>query len=412
MLKTIVLIILTSMLLTFTYYKVDKPKEVVSVDSQALSKEINKQFLFAKPGDVIELPEGRFEFFKSLSLRVSDVTIKGAGKNKTILSFKQQKQGAEGIIATGSNLVFEGFAVEDTRGDGIKVNECSNLSLLNLRVEWTRGPHKKNGAYGLYPVQCENVLVSGNTVKSASDAGIYVGQSKNVIVKNNLAEYNVAGIEIENTIGADVFDNVAVHNTGGILIFNMPDLPQPGYGTRIFNNIIKDNNTENFGAEGTPVASVPAGSGIVINSNDQVEIFNNEISNNKTANVIISSFYSTGYAKKKIPHTNFDPYPETIYIYDNLFSGGGDSPDHLELKALKLAEYGFNGRLPDILWDGFINPEKAIAGELAKEFAICIDNPESSMINVDAANNYKNIRKDLADHSCHHLKLSPISLTL
>jgi len=49
---------------------------------------------------------------------------------------------------------------------------------------------------------------------AAADAGSYVGQSKNVIVRNNRAESNVAGIEIENTQGADVYDNVAVDNTG------------------------------------------------------------------------------------------------------------------------------------------------------------------------------------------------------
>ena len=37
----------------------------------------------------------------------------------------------------------------------------------------------------------------------ASDAGIY-GQSKNIIVRNSVAQYNVAGIEIENSYYADV----------------------------------------------------------------------------------------------------------------------------------------------------------------------------------------------------------------
>ena len=43
------------------------------------------------------------------------------------------------------------------------------------------------------------------------------------------------------------------------------------YSTRVYQNKVIANNTENFGAEGTPVASVPAGSGVVINSNDKKE---------------------------------------------------------------------------------------------------------------------------------------------
>ncbi len=130
-----------------------------------------------------------------------------------------------------------------------------------------------------------------------------------MVVRNNRAERNVAGIEIENTIGADVYNNVATDNTGGILVFNMPNLPQPGRGTRVFDNDVQGNNHENFGHKGTPVASVPAGSGVVVNSNDDVEIFDNKIGNHKTANVIVSSYFSTGYSGKAT-QPNFDPYPE------------------------------------------------------------------------------------------------------
>ncbi len=96
------------------------------------------------------------------------------------------------------------------------------ISFVNLRVEWTGGPNPKNGAYGVYPVSSTNVLIDRVTVKGASDAGIYVGQSKNIIVRNSRAEFNVAGIEIENSMNADVFDNVSTHNAGGILIFDLP----------------------------------------------------------------------------------------------------------------------------------------------------------------------------------------------
>src|SRR5690606_17583393 len=118
------------------------------------------------------------------------------------------------------------------------------------------------GAYGLYPVQCTDVLIEDSVARAASDAGIYVGQSTNIIVRRNLAEYNVAGIEIENSFDADVHDNVARHNTGGVLVFNLPGLQvKNGARTRIFDNQIYENNTPNFAPPGNIVGKVPTGTG-------------------------------------------------------------------------------------------------------------------------------------------------------
>ncbi|WP_226704861.1 parallel beta-helix domain-containing protein [Microbulbifer elongatus] len=385
-----------------------------SADSVSASadfqKQLLKQLITAQSGDVIEIPEGRYELNRSLSLNVDGVTIRGAGMDKTILSFKNQIQGAEGLLVNASDFTIEDLAIEDTIGDALKVNEGKNIIIRDIRVEWTNGPATENGAYGIYPVQTENTLVEGTVAIGASDAGIYVGQSRNVIVRNNRAEYNVAGIEIENTIGADVYDNVATNNTGGILVFNMPNLPQPGHSTRVYNNKVFKNNTENFGHEGTPVAAVPAGSGVVINSNDYVEIFNNEISDNDTANVIVSSYFAAGYYSDKSTQENFDPYPEGIYIYDNIFTGGGESPDDMELKALKIAKFGLTGSLPDVLWDGAIDNAKMVDGKLPADLKLCIENEGVGIINVDLQGGYKNISTDISAHNCSLKKLPQIVL--
>lgn len=369
----------------------------------AYQKQLQERLLDAKPGDVIEIPAGRYAFDRSLSLRVDNVTIRGAGMDKTILSFKGQKSGAEGLIVNASGFTLENLAIEDSKGDGLKVNEGENIAIRKVRVEWTNGPDTDNGAYGLYPVQTKNVLIEDSVVIGASDAGIYVGQSQNIVVRRNRAERNVAGIEIENCIGADVYDNIATENTGGILVFNMPDLPQPGHTTRVFKNKIVKNNTANFGREGTAVASVPAGSGVVIMSNDQVEVFDNDIADNKTANVVIASHYSAGYEGKYKPSAAFDPYPEQIYVYGNRFSGGGDSPDGLDLKALKVAMFGLNGRLPDVLWDGYANPKHAGGPQ------ICIEGA-SGVLNADGPNKNKNPKEDSAPFKCELPKLPAVEL--
>ncbi|MGI9202140.1 MAG: parallel beta-helix domain-containing protein [Woeseiaceae bacterium] len=400
----------TGIVILFCLSACSEQPEPVSVPSE-YQKELQLALIQASPGDVIVIPAGVHPINRGLSLNVSGVTLRGEGMDKSVLSFKNQLQGAEGLLVNASDFTIEDLAIEDTAGDGLKINEGRNIIIRRVRTEWTNGPDEENGAYGIYPVQVENLLLEESVAIGASDAGLYVGQSRNVVVRNNRAERNVAGIEIENTFDADVYGNIATGNTGGILVFNMPDLPQPGHSTRVFNNTVTANNTDNFGAEGTPVASVPAGSGIVINSNDRVEIFDNDIADNDTANIIVSSYFATGYQGTREMAADYDPYPEAIYVYDNRLSGGGSSPDGLDLKALKVAMFGLNGAFPDVLWDGYANPDKVDEnGKLLPQYAICIDNGDAEVLNADLPNGSDNIVVGDTQHQCQHEKLPPVVL--
>ncbi|MGN7831766.1 parallel beta-helix domain-containing protein [Pseudoxanthomonas sp. 22568] len=387
--------------------KGDEQAPKADAASTDFARKLHERLLDAKPGEVIEIPAGTYHFDRSLTLRADGVTIRGAGMDKTVLSFKGQKAGAEGLLVNGDDFAIENLTIQDSKGDGLKISESENITIRGVKVEWTGGPSTKNGAYGLYPVLTKNVLIEDSVSIGASDAGIYVGQSDGVIVRRSRAEKNVAGIEIENTINADVHDNVATGNTGGILVFNMPGLKQQGGNIRVFNNKVIANNHENFGAKGTPVASVPAGSGIVVNSNDDIEIFGNEIRDNATTNIIISSVYSTGYKDSSKSET-FDPYPERIYVHGNTLSGGGDSPDGFDLKALKVAMYGLRGNFPDVLWDGYFNKDRKVDGQ-ARGPEICLRDV-SGVINADGPGGYKSPSKDTRSHQCELPRLPAVDL--
>ena len=361
----------------------------------------------AKPGDVIEIPAGTFSFDRSLIVNTDGVTIRGQGMDASILSFKGQLAGAEGLSVSASDFTIEDLAIEDAIGDALKINEGSNIIIRRIRTEWTNGPDVNNGAYGIYPVQTTNVLIEDNVAIAASDAGIYVGQSEQIIVRGNRAEYNVAGIEVENSVGADVYNNVAVANTGGILVFNMPGIPKRGYGTRVFDNDVSNNNTANFAAPGTAVSGVPAGSGIMVNSNDNVEIFNNRMSGNDTANIVISSYFSANYAGQREVAAEFDPYPELIYIYDNEMSDSGSQPGIDYLVKLRDAIFGPEGAFPDIIWDGVIDPNKPEGREV-----ICVDNADAKLLSIDASNEFANPTVDMTPYQCQIEKLTPIELSI
>lgn len=321
--------------------------EVITIDTTGdVQEALQEALILAEPGSTISIPAGTYSFTGALSLDVPNITLRGAGMNKTILSFTGQTTGSEGLLITSDNVWIEGLAVEDTPGDGIKAKGVDTITFKNVRVEWTGGPKAENGAYGIYPVESRNVLIDGALVRGASDAGIYVGQSQQIIVRNSRAEYNVAGIEIENSYYADVHGNVATHNTGGILIFDLPNLPQQGgHSIRVFNNKSVNNDTPNFAPPGNIVGSVPRGTGIMVMSNRDVEVFGNEMGENATVNMLI-----TAYAEE-FDDEGFNPLAQEIYVHDNIYGRGGWDPDGLA-KEMIAPKTGLP--LPDIIWDGAV----------------------------------------------------------
>lgn len=300
--------------------------------------------LDAKPGDVVRLAAGRYVLVDGLSLDVDDVTVRGAGPDKTILTFAGQKGAGEGLLVTSDRVTIRDLAVEDTKGDGIKAKGSDQISFLNLRVEWTGGPKETNGAYGVYPVSSTNVLIDKVTVKGASDAGIYVGQSKNIVLKNSTAEFNVAGIEIENSMNADVFDNLATHNAGGILVFDLPGLPQMGgHSTRVFRNKVVQNDTQNFAPKGNIVAGVPTGTGVMVMANRDVHVFENEIADNQSAAIMLVAY------QQAYDDASYNPLPRDIVVRGNTIGRNGWAPQFpggAELAGLT------GGVLPPVMWDG------------------------------------------------------------
>ena len=370
---------------------------------------LQEQLLDAKPGTVIDIPAGHYSLKRGLSLRTDGVTIKGAGMDKTVLSFKGQVVGPEGLLVNANDFTIENLAIEDTKGDGLKINHGKNITIHGVRVEWTGHTRTSNGPYGIYPVKTQNVLIEDSVAIGASDSGIYVGQSNNIIVRNNRVERNPAGIEIENSVSADVYGNTATNNSGGILVFNMPDLLMEGHSTRVFKNKVIGNNHDNFAANGSAVASVPPGSGVVVNSNDKVEIFDNDIADNKTANIIISSFYSTNYASRLGVAADYNPYPKGIYVYGNRLKGGGDSPSGLEFKTLKTVVYGINGHFPDVLWDGYADPKGKVNGQVPANDRICIADV-SGVLNADGPDGYKHPSTDVKPFQCTLPKLPAVVL--
>lgn len=392
--------------------------------AEDFQKTLQQRLISAKAGDVIDLPEGKFQLGRTLTLTADGVTLRGKGTDKTILSFAGQQTGAQGLLVKANNFIIEDIGIEDTAGDALTVQGGNNVTIRRVRTEWTRGSNPNNGPYGIYPVECKNLLVEDSVAKGAADAGIYVGQSENVVIRRNRAESNVDGFEIENSENVDAYQNVATHNTGGMGVFNLPNLPrQGGKHVRIFENQFVENNSPNFAPKSLgPIATLPAGTGIYVLAIRDVEIFRNKIQNNNTVNLYIMH-YGTAIDEAALrdtgsstltqqvfapPDKRYYPFVQNIAVHDNKISGGGQAPDDRMASVKELAA-ALGGKLPDILYDGMVDPQWGRKGP--NQGNICLQNNGAvAFLNFDVAGRMKHPVKDVRQYACSLPPLAAVSI--
>jgi len=380
---------------------------------QNIYDQLQEAFILAEPGDTINIPEGYFLFDKSLLLDTKDsIIIQGAGMNKTILSFKGQSEGAEGIKISDCNYIqLTDFTVEDAAGDNIKATDTDHISFRNVKAQWTGEVSEHNGAYAFYPVLCTNVLIEHCIAIGASDAGIYVGQSDTVTIRYNIAEQNVAGIESENSNVVEIHHNEALNNTGGILVFDLPGLTQYGSDIKVYNNIIKKNNHSNFAPEGNIVGVVPPGTGLMILATEDVEVYDNQIIDNRTVGIAAISYElvaaisdeegaaeGEGSAQRVNNNyeldTDYDPYPEAIVIKENEINNSHWFATFSHDFG-RLFNFKFPFSPPDIVFDGFIK------GGREPHEVICFTQYEGwKFVNLDAPNDLENMNQEHQKFIC------------
>ena len=288
----------------------------------------------ARPGDTIEVHAGVYS--ETVLFDIDDVTLRGVpdGDRRPLLDGKGELSDA--IIGSGRGLTIEGFDIENFTANGVMLNLSQELTLRDLNANNT-------GLYGLYPVESIGVRVEGCRVTGARDAGIYVGQCRDVVVRDCEATGNVTGIEIENCVDALVEGNYVSDNAGGLLVFLLPNNPSKvSRGCLLRDNVVEKNNHVNFADEGAMVSHVPSGTGVLILGADDVEVTSNTISGNKTCGVAVLSLAHL-VQKKKAGGIDVDPWPDGVWVHGNKFSENGEDPDQ------QAKELGLPGG--DLLWD-------------------------------------------------------------
>jgi len=364
--------------------------------------------------DTIYFRQGNYNFTTMLSVdNKSNIVIMGDGKDNTILSFAGQTSGAQSIYGTSLTFaLFRDFTIAEPEGDGIKVKDSDGVTFLRVGVTHANAADSTNGSYGLYPVASKNILIDNCYVFGTSDAGIYVGQSQQVIVRNSLSEGCVAGIEIENCINADVYGNTARGNTGGILIFDLPSLPviKNGQTVRVFNNTVEANSLKNFAPAGNIVGNVPVGTGIMLLAAKNVEVFNNTLSENNVMSIGIISYKTLETLDGTLVANDpgYDKYSKEINIHNNTISTSANYPSEMNTMAELLVNIVFaDTTVPPILYDGYIHPD--FASDPTK--GICVkDNGDAVFCNVDVESFFNGLSYDASPHDCTRAALPEVTV--
>jgi parallel beta-helix repeat protein len=288
-----------------------------------------------RPGDRVEIEPGVYR--ETVVIDTAGITLVGIGRNGERPVLDGGGTMADAIVGSGSDLVIEGLTIRNYAGNGISTNKAERLVFRDLVLDAT-------GLYGIYPVECSGVLVEGCTVSGIQDAGIYVGSSRDVVVRNNEVFSNVAGIEIENCVGALVANNSAHHNTTGILVFVLPNNPSKvGSDCRVINNRVWANNHENFGKPGSIVAGLPNGVGILVMAADRTEVTQNRVSEHDSYGIVV-----VGLATARLPtkhKLDVEPNSDQTVIAANEYKDNGRHP-HKMFPASLGAVGG------DLFWDG------------------------------------------------------------
>jgi parallel beta-helix repeat protein len=262
----------------------------------------------------------------------SEPVIENPGSADTGISVANS---SSGLALQG--IVLENLKVRDFQGNGVFLAAVDHFVISHVQAV-------NNGEYGIFPVFCAHGLIADCTAQGSNDTGIYVGQSNQIAIFQNLVFDNVNGIEIENSSYVTAVANVSHDNTVGILESLLPGLTiETSSYNLIAGNIVVHNNRPNTAAAGDLAAAEPSGIGILEVGGDHSVTLRNFVSQNGYAGIVLISGVTLVALAGLDPsaYGTVDPNPEHTLIANNVVINNG-------------LLFTYTG-LPtgvDLLWDG------------------------------------------------------------
>ena len=363
--------------------------------TESLQQQLIQQLAEAQPGDQIDLPAGHFPFDQAIQLTIEGLILAGAEEGETVLSFASQVSDDASLQLSANGITLRNLSIEDSHGVGVAIAGVQRAQLIDVRVQWQDADAA--ASTGIAVSDSRRVLLDEVAVRSAAEAGILLHNSSAVVIRNARISDSLIGIDLRNAKHSDLHGNMLVDNTQGVRIVNALDSSMSGYAIRLFDNDIMRNNKANSAPETSDLAGLWQGVGLQIEGGDAIEVFNNRLSDNATADIYVKAVAAD---ESTLQQSLLDPFPESIYVHDNQYGEGGTQPDGFKLKWLRWTLFGFGGRLPPVLWDGQLDPAKQVNGQTPIHLRLCVPEDESPVLNLDVANDFANPQVKPQWHQC------------
>ena len=313
---------------------VASPAAALAGDTIVVTTTIQAAVDAAQPGDTILVPPGTYR--ESVLVDKSELTIVGtpaaildAAGFRTGIRVGTGRISRDGLEPACPPLAVTGFTLE-----GLTIKHASFSGVFLIGVDGyhlTGTKYVDNPVYGPFPVCSSNGLIDFNHVVGGGsaagpslDTGIYVGDDDRVTVRHNSVTNYVIGVVVENTINANVQDNLLKGNTAGIYAAVLPDHPRPFTNNIVIErNQVVNNNLPNPipPDSGDEIGGVPTGVGIVNLGSDHVVVRHNRVLGNDSLGVIVLQNLF-GPVDPRI-----EPNPDFNQVRGNVILQNGRNPD-------------------------------------------------------------------------------------
>lgn len=361
---------------------------------ETVQARVLRQLSDAQPGDHIELPAGHFSFADPLILATEGLTLAGAGQDQTILSFKTQTRAGASVQLNADAISLLNLSIADAPQLAIQLNQVRLAQLRGVGVTWTE--RDLAAPVGVWVADSRRLLLDGVSVSGAGETAVLIQRSRDVTVRGSRLNNNLIGIDLRNSRRSDLYGNSIIDNSLGVRVQNALDATVSGFAIRLFDNDILRNNRENTAPADSALAALWRGVGIQIDGSDAVEIFANRFAENGTADVYVRKATA---ADDITQGAVLDAYPESIHIHDNQYGNGGTQPESFRLKWVRWTQFGLGSRLPPVLWDGELDPNKQFNGDTPVHLRLCVPDV-AAVLNLDLAHDYANPSVATDWHKC------------